>query len=366
MRFFFLVAFALGLFAGAKTEAFTLISNQGKLARWPTGTVQYYFHSSVSAGNQTPIRSAFTTWSNVPGLNLIIQEMGTFSSSPSSSDRKNVVNWITSQWTSLSFRPPNNALAVTLLSFDAGSGDITDADIYFNAQNYNWGIVGGAGTGSLIDVQNIATHEVGHLLGIDHSSEEFFESDAALADATMYYASGAGETERRDLADDDTKAIAALYSNSSASTPTISAVNQLDTSNEGVRFQILGSGFGDQTSFVLTRSSNSISDRVARYRTIVSSTEANITLDLDKFGNGGADLIAFNSPSAMSTFALNVDSNSISATSRGGGGGCSIQPNADGEFSWVTFYFVLLSSVSLLLARRRYQRRHEAHAKTEF
>jgi len=361
-------AFAVSLisFYSVNLSAFTLISNEGKLAHWASGEVNYYLHSSVDEGHYAPFRAAFASWRSVAGLNLIINELGINSSASTSSDGKNTINWITSQWSQLGFRPPSNALAVTLISFNASTGAITDADIFFNSQTFNWGIVGDAGTGNLIDIQNIATHEVGHLLGLDHSSEEFFEEDEALADATMYYASGAGETYRRDLKDDDMSGVRAIYGSDSVATPAISQVNFLGKTGDIADFQIIGANFSGQTSFVLTRGSSSVSDRLARYRTVVSSSEVSLKLDLAGFGNGSAELIAFNSPSAMAAFELTVDSNSISATSRSGGGGCTVRADGTSDFSWVTFYFALLSSASLLIARRRYQRREAVEQKPEY
>lgn len=350
---------AVTFLVASTSYGYTLISNAGKPAYWKNGQVGFYFHSSVDAPTQNQFRLSFATWQNVPGLSLIIQELGSVTSAPSSDDGKNTINWITSNWRNLSFRPPSNALAVTLLSFDANDGSITDADIYFNSESFQWGEVGGAGTSSLIDVQNIATHEIGHLLGLDHSSEKFFEEDEALADATMYYASGAGETSRRSLKADDLAAISALYSSTTPATPAITSVVELSRDkDEVVEYQVIGSNFSEQTSFVLTRGSTIDSDRVGRYRTIVSSNEARVHIDLAGFSSGGAELVAFNHPSALSTYAMTVDTASISATSSGGGG-CALSATGDPEFSWVTFYFVSLSMLSLLLARRRFRQRAE-------
>ncbi len=56
----------------------------------------------------------------------------------------------------------------------AGDGHITDADVLFNGSSFTFTTSGQAGA---YDVQDVATHELGHLLGLDHSG---------WAGATMY------------------------------------------------------------------------------------------------------------------------------------------------------------------------------------
>lgn len=344
-------------------EAFTVISNAGKPSYWANGEVTYFFHTSVDNSIKNQFRQAFTSWESVPGVSLDIQESGTFSGDPNSDDGLNAIVWVTTAWRELNFRPPSNALAVTLLSFNASDGTIYDADIFFNAETFSWGNAEISGQESSVDIQNIATHEIGHLLGLDHSSEEYFETDESLADATMYYASSAGETTRRDLKDDDRYGLRALYGSTTPAAPVVTAVNEISRDDDIVDFQISGSNFSELTSFVITKGNSLSLDRVARYRTIVSSSEARITVDLSGFPNGGANLIAFNHPSSLATQEVTVTTSSISATS-GGGGGCSLQAQQGHPFSWVTFYFSLLSALSLLLARRRY-RQHRTHAQPE-
>lgn len=331
--------------------SFTVISNNGKPSYWPGGAVTYRLHNNVPAGALSPLRSSFQSWEDVSGLALSISELSRPSGSSDSEDGENFINWVTSGWRNLSFYPPRNALAVTLLSFDSGSGVITDADIYFNAEFFSWGVVGGAGTGSLIDIQNIGTHEVGHLLGLDHSSEEYVEPITELSEATMYWASEAGEISRRDLNNSDMTGIRALYGTDGAQAPTIASFEQTGIDEDGlVIFRVNGSGFTEYTSFVLAKG-GSTADRVARYRTIESDSQASISLDLSGFPNGGASLIAFNHPGNLNSISVTVDSSSFSATS-GGGGGCAVRSGTD-DFSWTTFYFSFFSFISLLLARRR-------------
>ena len=74
------------------------------------------------------------------------------------------------------------------------------------------------------NVAEIATHELGHAIGIGHSSERFLESDARLRDATMYYQAHFDE-RCASLRLDDTEATSYLYP--TAIPPTITTASPL-------------------------------------------------------------------------------------------------------------------------------------------
>ena len=75
---------------------------------------------------------------------------------------------------------------------------IYEADIVINSK-WEWRNNGSANG---YDVQNVMTHEFGHMLGLGHS--EFTE-------ATMYESSSMGEIKKRDLHQDDLNGFNALY-----------------------------------------------------------------------------------------------------------------------------------------------------------
>lgn len=93
-----------------------------------------------------------------------------------------------------------DAIAVTLFLVDPGC-EIGDAPIHFNSMHHQF--VDGADESSDdgVDLQSIATHEIGHLLGLGHS--EFLE-------ATMF-AAYIGGTSPRALHDDDIDGVCSLY-----------------------------------------------------------------------------------------------------------------------------------------------------------
>lgn len=116
-------------------------------------------------------------------------------------DGKNTVRWITSGWDD-DFDP--DALAVTVTSYDGGSGRIGDADIALNAERYVWSTAHDPLTcRGRYDVEDVLAHEVGHLFGLGH--------DAKNPEATMYPSADACEIKKRDLSEADMAGLRYLY-----------------------------------------------------------------------------------------------------------------------------------------------------------
>ncbi|HHO54082.1 MAG TPA: matrixin family metalloprotease [Deltaproteobacteria bacterium] len=91
----------------------------------------------------------------------------------------------------------DEALAVATSWADA-SGNVVAYDIRVNA-SIPWSTTGAQ---TAFDLQAAITHEVGHVLGLEHSE---------AADATMYASHAMGETWRRELHADDREAIHFVY-----------------------------------------------------------------------------------------------------------------------------------------------------------
>ncbi len=95
------------------------------------------------------------------------------------------------------------ALGVTIVTSEAATGRIVDADIVLNGE-FAFAMLAGEGdTGMPYDLQNVLTHEVGHLLGLPEENDD--------AEATMYATSRSGEVQKRDLNATDKGAVAKLY-----------------------------------------------------------------------------------------------------------------------------------------------------------
>lgn len=95
-----------------------------------------------------------------------------------------------------------SAIAVTATWYNTVSGQIYENDMLFNT-DFRWG--NGLLDGTKMDMQNIATHEFGHVLGIS----DIYES--SCSDVTMYGYASQGETIRRTLESPDIMALSGLY-----------------------------------------------------------------------------------------------------------------------------------------------------------
>ena len=82
--------------------------------------------------------------------------------------------------------------------------EIVEFDVMFDT-DYVWG--NAAGNSALMDLQNIATHEIGHGVGL---ADQY---DASCGEVTMFGYSTEGEITKRDLAQPDITGLRQLYGN---------------------------------------------------------------------------------------------------------------------------------------------------------
>lgn len=96
----------------------------------------------------------------------------------------------------------SGAIAVTATWYNSITGHIYENDMIFNT-NYRWGSA--LSDPSKMDLQNIATHEFGHVIGLS----DLYTSPCI--DVTMYGYSGEGETKKRSLERPDINGLLSLY-----------------------------------------------------------------------------------------------------------------------------------------------------------
>ncbi|MBI3892960.1 MAG: matrixin family metalloprotease [Candidatus Wallbacteria bacterium] len=169
--------------------------------KWSRIPIPYRINPSTPFGNVTAgaltaadaARAAFGTWAAVASANLAFNDQGsTDLAVPPNIDGVNIVSFADDTF------PYNGALAVTPYSYDVQSGTIRYASVLLNPQvRFTTGAEAGA-----YDLQAVATHEIGHLLGLDHS---------AILASTMLAFAVRDNRRGRTLAPDDVAAISSVY-----------------------------------------------------------------------------------------------------------------------------------------------------------
>jgi hypothetical protein len=179
-------------------------TDSGEPVRWRREEVVLRFDRSLELLGELEeveamLESALGEWEETGLLDFdfgISETSGALSEYQIRGDRHNDVLALGEEWPF-----DERASAVTILVYDARSGDIIEADILFNATRYLWNLEERAGR-EYVDLSDTATHEFGHFLGLDHSE---------VRDATMFEESPLGGIARRTLHSDDRVALEILY-----------------------------------------------------------------------------------------------------------------------------------------------------------
>ncbi len=103
---------------------------------------------------------AFATWQSVATASVSAQFVGYTSANPDEEDSQNTLGFQT--------RPDlERVLGSTSFLFDDVTGEIVEADIFFNSA-FPWSVSTAGETGKF-DLESIILHETGHLFGLGHS-----------------------------------------------------------------------------------------------------------------------------------------------------------------------------------------------------
>jgi hypothetical protein len=193
-----------------------------QMNRWSTSSFPIQWNINPAVGSNvkgsgsaaTIVDNSFATWISAPNTNLPATA-GPDSSATSESSSPNNQNLICFVCSDVMFGGGTDTLAETITTMVDGAGQddfhggvtqfagqLIKADIVFNpAVQFDTG----GGTGQ--DLQTVATHEIGHFFGLDHS---------AIARAVMY---PFAPTILTTLSYDDVAGISLLYPKSPADVP---------------------------------------------------------------------------------------------------------------------------------------------------
>ncbi len=184
-------------------------SSKGKLLHWRGNNINFWINPEIPPGLAEgdvlyALRASFSTWS-IPSCTCIrFKDNGTTTSRELGYDVNNPdanINIILFQQTS--WGHDSRAVAITSNVFNESTGEVVAFDMELNSVNFTFSIDGkprnNVGT---MDIRNVVTHEVGHVIGLDHSP---------IRQSTMYVSGQPGELNKRDLHSDDVEGLCALY-----------------------------------------------------------------------------------------------------------------------------------------------------------
>ena len=222
---------------GAYLKLGTTFGGRTITLRWRDFPVRYFVTNAdvpqVTAQQfQAAAARAFSTWHAVETAQTSSEFVGFVQAPPFVSDGTSVLGFLS--------RPSQDrTLAATTFTIDVTDGRILESDIFFNTI-FPWS-VSDAGGNDRFDVQSIATHEIGHLLGLSHSAlgeTELIGTGRRViaAEAVMFpIAFTRGNISDRTLRADDIAGISDVYGTTEFSREFGSISGRVTKNGQGVK-----------------------------------------------------------------------------------------------------------------------------------
>jgi hypothetical protein len=228
------------LMSGSASQAYLKLGTDvaGKLVglHWTAFPIRYFVTNRDVPGVTAPqlqqaVGSALSTWAAVPHVAISSQFVGFTGAAPISGDGMTVIGFQN--------RPDQDrVLGSTSFTVDGVSGEVIESDIYLNTV-FAWSVSPSGSSGSQ-DVESIALHELGHLLGLGHSAlgeTELFGGGRRVlgAEAVMFPIAFPAGTINRTPRADDIAGLADIYGDASARQLTGSITGRVTRNGTGVK-----------------------------------------------------------------------------------------------------------------------------------
>jgi hypothetical protein len=155
----------------------------GGFTHWTTGAITWYHNTAnQGSGKAAALQAAMAAWTDVSSANYVLTYGGT-TSAGWATDGVNTLLWATGNGCT------GSCLALTALVLQTGQV-IVESDVTFN-NGVTW-----TTNGNQYDTQSVATHELGHSLGIHHTELTSTPRPTMYA---SYFGSGGRTLETDDI-----------------------------------------------------------------------------------------------------------------------------------------------------------------------
>ena len=192
---------------GCPTDSQTGCNIGGKPLYWASSVVSFDVQQDGSALRgisydqlHEVVHNAFQRWVDAPcddshGPSIQLADFGAVQCAKPEYNKaqpnQNVITFHDSKWP---YKNARDTLALTTVFFNPDSGEIYDANIELNSDQANFVLGAAEADDSHPDLNAVLTHEIGHFLGLSHSTSD--------ANATMFasYRPGMTTLEADDIA----------------------------------------------------------------------------------------------------------------------------------------------------------------------